>query len=119
MEYNFYKECRNRLLQQPHARAALLEGGIVWRLARDCIGDDSESIVLGGPSCDVLAKGMAIKHGKNEDDWLWDDAICDRERDITCGVYHVYTGECFAKRFFFFWGEGGFTNFTRLCHRQC
>ena len=33
MEYIIYEELRDKLLSRPYRRAALLHGGIVWRLA--------------------------------------------------------------------------------------
>ena len=92
-EYNFYQERRDCLLRCLHGRAALLAGGIIWRLTMDSLGDDSGERVLAGPSSDVLSNGVAIKYGSTEQDWLWDDALLDSEKDVICGVYHVYTGK--------------------------
>ena len=98
LEYNFYVESRNQLLHRPHGRAALLEGGIIWRLAVDGLGSLSESLVLDGPSLDVLQYGHAVKCGSDKQHWLWDDALSDQDRDTICGVYKVYTSQFFSHR---------------------
>ena len=41
----------------------------------------------------LLSNSVAIKYGSTEQDWLWDDALLDSEKDVICGVYHVYTGK--------------------------
>ena len=98
LEYNFYVESRNRLLHCPYGRAALLEGGIIWQLAVDGLGSLSESLVLDGPSLDVLQHGHAVKCGNDKQNWLWDNALSDQDRDIICGVYKVYTSQFFLLR---------------------
>ena len=98
LEYNFYVESHNQLPHCPYGCAALLEGGIIWRLAADGLGSLSESLVLDGPSLDVLQHGHAVKCGNNKQNWLWDDALSDQDRDIICGVYKVYTSQFFSLR---------------------
>ena len=95
LEYNFYVESHNRLLHPLYGHAALLEGGIIWRLAVDGLGSLSESLVLDGPSLDVLQHGHTVKCGNNKQNWLWDDALSNQDRDIICGIYKVYTSQFF------------------------
>ena len=98
LEYNFYVESCNQLLHCPYGRAALLEGGIIWWLAVDGLGSLSESLVLDGPSLDVLQHGHAVKCGNDKQNWLWDDTLLDQDRDIICGVHKVYTSQFFLLR---------------------
>ena len=86
------------MLHRPYRHAALLEGGIIWQLTVDGLGSLSESLVLDGPSLDVLQHGHAVKCGNNKQNWLWDDALSDQDRDIICGVYKVYTSQFFSLR---------------------
>ena len=59
-DYETYKSIRNRFLSSPRARAAVLKGGIIWRLAKEAI---PESAVLSGPSTEVYSTGAV------ESDW--------------------------------------------------
>ena len=52
--------------------------------------------MLDGPSLDVLQHGHAVKCGNDKQNWLWDDALSDQDRDIICGVYKVYTSQFFS-----------------------
>ena len=96
LEYNFYVESRNTLLNRPHGRAALLERGIIWRLAIDGLGPLAETLILDGPSSDVLKNGVAVKCSNDQESWLWDDALSDSDKDVICGVYRVYTSQLLA-----------------------
>ena len=93
LEYNFYVESCNCLLHHPHVCAALLEGSIIWHLTIDGLGAHSESIVLDGPSWEVLQHGHALKCDSNKNNWLWDDTLSDHDRDVICGIYKVYTSQ--------------------------
>jgi hypothetical protein len=86
-DYTAYESHRRLILSQVHARAALLKGGIIWRLAREDIGLND---VLDGPS------SMALKHGIGfcEDGFL-DDELTTEELDGICGVYQCFTGKFF------------------------
>lgn len=59
----------------------------------DSLGPNSIVRVLAGPSLDVLSSGLAVRCGSKEQDWLWDDALSDLEKDTICGVYPIYTGK--------------------------
>ena len=51
--------------------------------------------MLDGPSLDVLQHGHTVKCGNDKQNWLWDDALSDQDRDIICGIYKVYTSQFF------------------------
>lgn len=92
-EYCNYEDLRDNLLRRPYGRAALLQGGIVWRLALHALQfpTDAELLVTQGPSEDALAMGTAeLLNGDVLE--LFDDGLGDEEIDLICGVYKWSTG---------------------------
>jgi hypothetical protein len=91
-EYAVYENTRHLLLSRPYGRAALLQGGMVWRLALDDFEhkEDAEYSVLLGPSEYV----SVYQHVLRADDGqrFYDDGLSDTELDLICGVYKVATG---------------------------
>jgi hypothetical protein len=67
-----------------NARAALMKGGILWRLVEECLCPGE---VLAGPILDH-PYGHALISG---DLALWDDDLSDEQQDRICGVYKVPT----------------------------
>jgi hypothetical protein len=86
LDYQGYEIRRDAFLKTARGRAALLYGGIVWRLAKDVVREED---VLSGPTEQVNATGHAL-HGEKGD--LWDDRLSNQELDLICGVYRVCTG---------------------------
>ncbi|PIL26011.1 hypothetical protein GSI_11765 [Ganoderma sinense ZZ0214-1] len=83
-------ECRvHALVSQPKGRAALLRGGIVWRLAVEVLGGDWRELPLAGPSEDIYDYGQAFVPERGDN--YYDDALSSDELDVICGVYKVYT----------------------------
>jgi len=66
-----------------HLRAALLAGGIIWRLALEELGIDP---ALWGPS---EATKYAFEILSEFGDFV-DDGLTVEEMDFICGVYYVY-----------------------------
>ena len=74
--------------------------GSMWDLGKDCV-TLFRAVVRDTPFCvpdtlwvsSLCFNGVAIKYGSTEQDWLCDDALLDSEKDVICGVYHVYTGK--------------------------
>ena len=87
-DYTYYKETHANFLSLPQACAALLQGGIIWHLAIEVLGDCAEDIVLNGPLDDVLKFGSKICYNGNE---FWDDGLNEAEMDLICGVYKLYS----------------------------
>lgn len=83
-DYREYENQRARVMSQRHSRAALLKGGIIWRLAREHLGADS---VLSGPSV-TARKGVGW-----EVSGFVDDELSPNELDCIVGVSHCETGE--------------------------
>lgn len=92
-DYAAYLSQRSAILSQPHARAALLKGGIVWRLAKDVLSYDA---VLQGPSSSatIFREGYSVRFINSPE--LVDDDISEVELDLICGLYTCYTGEYHA-----------------------
>jgi hypothetical protein len=86
-DYAAYEAARDHFLRSSRARAAILKGGIVWRLAMEFIGP---GCVLTGPS-DVASSEGQIFHF-TDDTIFCEDILNDDELDLICGVYRVYTG---------------------------
>jgi hypothetical protein len=107
-DYAAYVHLRDSFLREPHARAALLKGGIVWRLAVDSL---SSADALAGPSQHVLDYGTCVH---TEDGDLWDDDLSEDELNLICGVYKVFTGQ-----YHFFFLSSAFSIFCQAkAHRQ-
>ena len=87
-DYKSYAVLRDEFLRKPRGRAALLKGGIVWRLAIETLGSTA---ALSGPSQEVFTCGHQIILA-NGDAW-WDDDLTSEELDLICGKYRISTGE--------------------------
>jgi hypothetical protein len=87
-DYEAYENARDAFLRSPRARAALLKGGIVWRLAMEFI---EPGLVLAGPSDDALVCGQPFRPTAGDLEY-WDDELTVDELDLICGVYRVRTG---------------------------
>jgi hypothetical protein len=88
VDYKAYEFKRDAFLRSPHGRAAILTGGIVWRLAIDVLGIDD---VLRGPSEDSYQFG--VRHNATGLVPSCDDILSEDELDLICGVYKVYTSK--------------------------
>lgn len=91
-DYDVYIREREALIRNPRiARAALMKGGIVWRLI---VASISASDVLAGPSAAVSLYNYGLALGENNtEQHLWDDIISNEELDQICGTYFCYTGK--------------------------
>ena len=65
-----------------------MQGGIVWRLAMETIGEHTEDLVSHGPSDDVLRFGTSKHYNGGE---FWDDKLTEAKMDLICGVYKLYS----------------------------
>ena len=99
-DYHAYVQERSALLADARvARAALLRGGIVWRLAITTLSFDD---VLRRPSVAATLhhRGVCFKTGDNSVE-LCDDGLSQLEYDTLCGLYRCYTGTTFEFSLFF------------------
>ncbi|KIM34860.1 hypothetical protein M413DRAFT_14867 [Hebeloma cylindrosporum] len=89
-DFDLYVHRRDSLLRSPRGRAALLKGGIVWRLAVGIIGIDE---CLEGPSIETVVHRRGLIHPTADPDLdLCDDDLSLPELDLICGVYECMTG---------------------------
>ena len=93
-DYAAYETRRNELLLRGgHLRAALLKGGIVWRLAIDALGFDP---ALDGPIIDGALRLYVVNIDGR---YAIDDDLSQAEEDLICGVCRVRTCKlCFTSR---------------------
>lgn len=91
-DYAYYEELRTKFMARPHARAAFLAGGIIWRLALESAGSASSYRALDGPSDEVMQFGNSLQR-PHDNKIIWDDSLTEAEMDLMCGVYKVYTGK--------------------------
>jgi hypothetical protein len=91
-DYHCYERLRRDFCQLPRIRAAVLKGGIIWRLVLDGIGASAEEIVSDGPSDQVLTYGTSFQD-PDSSDVLYDDKLTEGEMDFICGVYTLFTGK--------------------------
>jgi hypothetical protein len=86
-DYYGYEQFRRRLLERPEIlRAALMKGGIVWRLATLDVDEDlAMKVILDGPT--ATASSIGHKFGEQSD-----DRLTDLMENIICGVYMIDTG---------------------------
>jgi hypothetical protein len=96
IEYLAYEKAKNDVLSSSIGRAALTEGGIVWRLAKDIV---RYRAVLRGPSESAKMQGNVVGHLGSH--LLVDDKLQTADEDIICGVYHLPTGIYYISFVFF------------------
>ena len=90
-DYEAYLTDRTNLLSNPCAqRAALMEGGIIWRLSQTSC---SAHKVFEGPSTDIHHGDARIIYHRHDNSKYWDDLLTERDMDIICGAYDCKTGK--------------------------
>lgn len=89
VDYVAYETERNRLLNGPAGRAALMAGGILWRLAVQVVGEEH---VLFGPTHTSQTQVLATLEGMD----FVDDVLTPDEIDIICGTYKVMQRELYS-----------------------
>lgn len=88
-DYDAYLDQRAAILSQPRARAALLRGGMVWRLAFSALSFDD---VLRGPSNSGTAPNTVLS--MQGDEGLTDDQLTEVELDLHMFVIQVSSRPC-------------------------
>lgn len=86
-DFAAYERKRDELLSGSAGRAALMQGGLVWRLAVDTV---QSKRITNGPGSSVAWNGKNI--GDLDGYTLVDDYLSPDAEDTLCGVYRVYTG---------------------------
>lgn len=90
IDYVAYVAKRDDFLSGPRGRAALLRGGIVWRLAKDVV---KRSTVVVGPCRPEYEAPKLVFKGRSDGRFMYDDDLTEEETDLICGVYRVHTGK--------------------------
>ena len=86
LNYRQYVCVRSKLLDKAAGPAALLRGGILWRLAVDsCDLEDT----LRGPDTDETTKDETRQHIKYGGSHYLENALSEQDRFIISGVYRV------------------------------
>ena len=85
-DYNAYEEARDSLLRSDCriGRAALLSGGILWRLAIESLAPD---LVLENPGELARAKGIGFTYWDHTGGAYVDDGLTDDEIRLIIGMY--------------------------------
>ncbi|KAI0083680.1 hypothetical protein BDY19DRAFT_899900 [Irpex rosettiformis] len=86
-QYHEYEHMRDRVICSRHGRAAVLAGGILWRLAQEAGIDEAD--VLMGPSGYHTRDDHIQIDGR---DYV-DDTLSRQQADVICGVYRVLPGK--------------------------
>lgn len=95
-DYREYEHRRAHILSEPYGRAALLKGGIVWRIAREVIRDGD---ALAGPSVTLTQDGFGSSI-RSLDNSIWgDDSLSHVELEIITGRYDCSLGKCIVGKF--------------------
>jgi hypothetical protein len=89
VDYIAYERARDDFLRGPRGRAALMKGGIIWRLAMQMLHED---VVIAGPSESVYGSGICFSDNRSGKHW-WDDDLTVEEMGLVSGVYKVFTGK--------------------------
>jgi hypothetical protein len=92
-DYVVYEQYRHEFMNQPRARAALLHGGLVWRLALHSIGFDALPSVLDGISREAVPFGLMLS---TDGQTYFDDELSEEEIDFICGTYYIYDSKFFS-----------------------
>ncbi|KAG1722613.1 hypothetical protein EDB19DRAFT_1645694 [Suillus lakei] len=86
-DYIVYEQHCHEFMNQPRARAALLDGGLIWCLALHSLGFDVLPSVLDGISWEVVPFGLMLSI---DGQTYFDDELSEEEVDFMCGMYHVH-----------------------------
>jgi len=89
VDYIAYERARDDFLRGPRGQAALMKGGIIWRLAMQTLHAD---VVVAGPSESVYGSGVWFPDNQSGKHW-WDDDLTAEEMGLISGVYKVFTGK--------------------------
>jgi len=88
-DHSAYVERRAHILSSPRGRAALLRGGLVWRLALEHLGLESVSF---GPSSAAVQHGLGHVFKAPDGQIYIDDDLTQNELEVICGLYRCHTG---------------------------
>ncbi|KAG2087260.1 uncharacterized protein F5147DRAFT_658997 [Suillus discolor] len=85
-DYVVYKQCCHEFMNQPHMRATLLHGRLIWQLALHSLGIDHLPSVLDGISWEAVPFGLMLC---SNDQSHFDNALLEEEIEFICGMYYM------------------------------
>lgn len=85
-DYRAYEARARALLNEPRGRAALLQGGIVWRIAMELLGEDALERAISGPSSDCHLYGREFVPPSKQAPY-YDDQLTEDEISLIIGAY--------------------------------
>ncbi|KAI5117334.1 hypothetical protein M0805_001939 [Coniferiporia weirii] len=90
---SYEKRVADFVQTNPRVRAAIMKGGIVWRVVVEAIGLEAAiEVVMAGPSSEAADKVYeTLDISKSRQCW-WDDTLTDDDEELLCGIYKIYTG---------------------------
>ncbi|KAJ2936259.1 hypothetical protein H1R20_g835, partial [Candolleomyces eurysporus] len=93
--YDRFVNSRRLFLVGHRRRAALLQGGLISRIAREVIGSDEECerLILQDPSPTVLSCLDNIVEDLGNGSFLYDDVLSEFEKDYILGVHFHLKGD--------------------------
>lgn len=83
-DYRDYEEARDDFLRGPFGRAALLRGGIIWRLSKEIVPIYE---VFDGPTQMAKEFGQVVLTTGGDD--MIDDNLSDEQLGLISGLYHI------------------------------
>ena len=87
-DYVLYEHyCAVFLHRYRHARAALTQGGILWRLAVQYLDED---VILDGPTEESLHQRWVVMDNAP----YVEDFLTASRKDLICGMYKLFNGMC-------------------------
>ena len=89
-DYRAYEYRLRCTLSRAKLRAAILHGGIVWRVVLEMLAEDTKALIFEGPDWLMAHLGQRFRPTRG-DDW-YDDSLEAEELDLICGVYRLYRG---------------------------
>jgi hypothetical protein len=87
--YHAYIQEWARIFSSPQRHAALLEGGLIGRIAKEHLGYHSAAL---RPSSAVTNHHQGFSVTDTAGITYWDDRLTDDEIHLICRMYHCYTG---------------------------
>ncbi|KAG1746847.1 hypothetical protein EDB19DRAFT_1631184 [Suillus lakei] len=86
-DYVVYEQHHYEFMNQPHARAALLHGGLVWSLAMHSFGFNDLPSVLEGISQEAVPFDLMLPIN---DRTYFNDELSEEEVNFMCSIYYLY-----------------------------
>ncbi|KAM5536163.1 hypothetical protein V8D89_010173, partial [Ganoderma adspersum] len=91
-EFQHYRVRLKKFLEGLRAQAAVMQGGIVWRIAMEVLASDVIKLVMTGLSSHIVRFGKAFS--RDGELPYHDDALTAIKEDFICGAYNVQMQTC-------------------------